>query len=40
MRNLVSSPATERLGWLLDGLNGEADWGGDAADVLAPSSAA
>jgi predicted kinase len=40
MRYLVSSPATDRLGWILDGLNGAADWGGDAADVLAPEFAA
>jgi predicted kinase len=40
MRNLVSSPAMERLGWILDGLNGAAGWGGDAADVLAPEFAA
>lgn len=36
MRYLVSSPAVDRLGWLLDGLNGAGDWGNDAADVLAP----
>jgi predicted kinase len=40
MRYLVSSPAMERLGWVLDGLNGEAGWGSDAADVLAPEFAA
>ena len=40
MRYLVSSPAMDRLGWILDGLNGAADWGGDAADVLAPEFAA
>lgn len=40
MRYLVSSPAVDRLGWILDGLNGVADWGGDAADVLAPEFAA
>jgi hypothetical protein len=40
MRYLVSSPAMDRLGWVLDGLNGEAGWGGDAADVLAPEFAA
>jgi predicted kinase len=40
VRYLVSSPATDRLGWILDGLNGAADWGGDAADVLAPEFAA
>jgi hypothetical protein len=27
----------DRLGWILDGLNGAADRGGDAADVLAPA---
>ena len=31
MRYLVSSPAMDRLGWILDGLNGAAGWGGDAA---------
>jgi hypothetical protein len=36
VRYLVSGPAMDRLGWILDGLNGAADWGGDAADVLAP----
>jgi predicted kinase len=36
VRYLVSSPATDRLGWILDGLNGAADWGSDAADALAP----
>ena len=36
MRYLVSSPAMDRLGWILDGLNGAADWGSDAADILAP----
>ncbi|HEX7159903.1 MAG TPA: Cpe/LpqF family protein [Trebonia sp.] len=40
MRYLVSSPAVDRLGWILDGLNGAADWGSDAADVLAPEFAA
>lgn len=40
MRYLVSSPAVDRLGWILDGLNGAAGWGGDAADVLAPEFAA
>jgi hypothetical protein len=40
VRHLVSSPATERLGWIIDGLNGAAGWGGDAADVLAPELAA
>jgi predicted kinase len=36
VRDLVSGPAVDRLGWILDGLNGAAGWGGDAADVLAP----
>ena len=40
MRYLVSSPAMDRLGWILDGLNGAADWGSDAAGVLAPEFAA
>jgi predicted kinase len=40
VRYLVSSPAMDRLGWILDGLNGAADWGGDATDVLAPEFAA
>jgi predicted kinase len=40
VRYLVSSPAVDRLGWLLDGLNGVPGWGGDAADVLAPGFAA
>jgi predicted kinase len=40
MRYLFSGPATDRIGWILDGLNGAADWGGDAADVLAPEFAA
>ena len=40
MRNLVSGPAMDRLGWILDGLNGRPDWGNDAAEVLAPEFAA
>ena len=40
MRYLVSGPAMDRLGWILDGLNGAVDWGSDAADVLAPEFAA
>jgi hypothetical protein len=40
VRYLVCSPAVDRLGWILDGLNGAGDWGGDAADVLAPEFAA
>ncbi len=35
VRYLVSGPAVDRLGWILDGLNGAADWGSDAADVRA-----
>jgi hypothetical protein len=30
----------DRLSWILDGLNGVADWGADAADMLAPEFAA
>ena len=37
---MVSSPAVDRLGWILDGINGAAGWGGDVADVLAPEFAA
>jgi predicted kinase len=40
VKYLATSPATDRLGWILDGLNGAAGWGGDAADVLAPEFAA
>jgi predicted kinase len=40
VRYLVSGPAMDRLDWILDGLNGAADWGGDAAEVLAPEFAA
>jgi hypothetical protein len=40
VRYLVTSAATDRLGWLLDGLNGAAGWGADAAGVLAPEFAA
>lgn len=40
MQHLVSSPAVDRLGWILDGINGAAGWGGDVADVLAPEFAA
>ena len=40
MRYLFSSPAVDRLGWILDGINGAAGWGGDVADVLAPEFAA
>jgi predicted kinase len=40
VRYLLSGPATDRLDWILDGLNGARDWGGDAAEVLAPEFAA
>lgn len=36
MNRLLRSPAVERLEWILDGLDGDQGWGGDAADVLAP----
>jgi len=39
VRYLLASPAMERLGWILDGLNGAAGWGADAADVFAPEFA-
>lgn len=40
MRYLVSGPAMDRLGWILDGLNDAPQWGTDAAEVLAPEFAA
>jgi predicted kinase len=40
VRYLVANAAMDRLGWILDGLNGSAGWGTDAADVLAPEFAA
>ncbi len=40
MRYLAASAAADRLDWILDGLNGTADWGADAADVLAPEFSA
>jgi hypothetical protein len=40
VRYLVSGPAVDRLGWILGGLNGAADWGGGDANVLAPEFAA
>lgn len=40
MRHFATSPATDRLEWILDGLNGGAGWGGDAAEALAPAFAA
>jgi hypothetical protein len=39
MRYLVSSPAVDRLGWILEGLNGAAEWGCDDAAALAPEFA-
>jgi hypothetical protein len=39
MRYVVESPAARRLGWILDGLNGNPGWGADASDVLAPEFA-
>jgi hypothetical protein len=33
VKYLAASPATDRLGWLLDGLNGVPGWGGGAARV-------
>ena len=36
MKYLVRSAAMDRLGWILDGLDGQEGWGSDAADVLAP----
>lgn len=40
MRYLADSPVLDRLGWILDGLNGAEGWGANAADVLAPQFAA
>lgn len=40
MRHLVPGPAVDRLEWILDGLSGDASWGGDAGEVLAPGFAA
>jgi hypothetical protein len=40
VRYLFRSPAADRLGWILDGMNGAAGWGGDVAEVLAPEFAA
>jgi predicted kinase len=39
VRNLPRSPASDALDWLLDGLNGQPGWGGDAAGRLAPALA-
>lgn len=39
MKYLVASAATERLGWILDGINDEEGWGADLAEVLAPEFA-
>jgi hypothetical protein len=40
VRYLFSVPATDRIDWILDGLNGAPDWGAEAAGVLAPEFAA
>jgi predicted kinase len=40
VRYLAASAAADRLDWILDGLNGTAGWGADAADVLAPEFSA
>jgi predicted kinase len=40
VKYLIRNAATERLGWILDGLDGQEDWGADAADVIAPEFAA
>jgi predicted kinase len=37
VRHGIDCPAMDRLEWLLDGLAGQADWGQDAAEVLAPT---
>jgi predicted kinase len=39
VHDLESTPALRRLEWILDGLAGTPDWGGDAADVFAPEFA-
>lgn len=36
MRHWAEGPAADRLEWILDGLNGSAGWGDDAAGMLAP----
>jgi predicted kinase len=40
LKYLVRNAAAERLGWILDGLDGQPDWGADAAEVIAPQFAA
>lgn len=40
MRYLAASAVLDRLGWILDGLNGTPGWGDDAAEMLAPDFAA
>lgn len=37
---LVRNPCVQRLGWVLDGIDGVPGWGADAADVIAPELAA
>jgi hypothetical protein len=39
MHQLAETPAVRRLQWILDGLDGVAGWGTDAAGVLAPALA-
>jgi hypothetical protein len=39
VKYLIRNAATERLGWILDGLDGQEDWGDDAIDVIAPEFA-
>ena len=40
MKYLARGAATDRLGWLLDGLSGVPGWGEDAAARMAPEFAA
>jgi predicted kinase len=40
VKYLATSVAGDRLGWVLDGLNGVRGWGDDAAEVIAPELAA
>jgi hypothetical protein len=35
VRYLAASAVLDRLGWILDRLNGTTGWGADAAEVLA-----
>jgi predicted kinase len=36
---LTRNPGVQRLGWVLDGIDGVPGWGADAADVIAPELA-